>query len=141
MGPPFCFLVDGLTKKEEDALIATADEVSAGFLQGPYSEEEVSVLLDGDDWSLNPRFALFQGAASKVRAIDDAKQSNVNMAYSSTVKLQLQDVDYVAAMVLRVMAESRVRDRLQTSAGLVRPSTWQRRISSSLFNRCIKSMP
>ena len=49
---------------------------------------------------------LFQGANNKVRVIDDAKQGSVNAAYSSTVKLQLQDVDYAAAMVVEVMRQS-----------------------------------
>ena len=96
-----------LTTTEEKALMeATDNEVERGFLQGPYSEAEMSVLMESEDWSLNPRFVLFQGANNKVRVIDDAKQGSVNAAYSSTVKLQLQDVDYAAAMVLEVMRES-----------------------------------
>eukprot|EP00435_Cladocopium_sp_Y103_P057714 s379_g20.t1 len=92
--------------EEENALLdATAEEVSRGFLGGPYSESEISVLLETDDWSLNPRFVLFQGSNNKVRVIDDAKQSAVNSAYTSTVKLQLQDVDYAAAMVVFLMHE------------------------------------
>ncbi|CAL1163338.1 unnamed protein product [Cladocopium goreaui] len=95
-----------LSKSEEDALTeATAMEVDKGFLQGPCTEEEMSVLMGTDGWSLNPRFVLFQGSSQKVRVIDDAKQSAVNAAYSSTVKLQLQDVDYAAAMVLGAMRE------------------------------------
>ena len=96
-----------LTTTEETALLeATANEVERGFLQGPYNEAEMSVLMGSEDWSLNPRFVLFQGADNKVRVIDDAKQGSVNAAYSSTVKLQLQDVDYAAAMVVEVMRES-----------------------------------
>ena len=91
---------------EEEALqTATAEEVQRGFLEGPYTENEISVLLDGESWSLNPRFALFQGSSGKVRIIDDAKKSGVNAAFSSTIKLQLQDVDYAAAMVLALMRE------------------------------------
>ena len=38
-----------LSKPEEDALIeATALEVEKGFLQGPYTEEEMSVLMGTD---------------------------------------------------------------------------------------------
>ena len=77
-----------------------------GFLQGPYSEAEMSVLMGTECWSLNPRFVLFQGTNQKVRVIDDAKQSAVNLAYSSTAKLQLQDVGYAAAMDLGVMREA-----------------------------------
>ena len=75
-----------MTSNEEKALIdSTQLEVERGFLQGPYSEDEMSVLLGTEDWSLNPRFVLFQGASNKVRVIDDAKQSSVNAAYSSTI--------------------------------------------------------
>ena len=96
-----------LTQLEESALIeATAVEVEKGFLQGPYTEAEMTVLLGTESWSLNPRFVLFQGANNKVRVIDDAKQSSVNAAYSSTVKLQLQDVDYAAAMVVEMTRAS-----------------------------------
>eukprot|EP00435_Cladocopium_sp_Y103_P033666 s1851_g8.t1 len=101
MGMDKCFSVE-----EEDALQkATAEEVSLGFLEGPYREDEISVLLDTETWSLNPRFALFQGPSGKVRIIDDAKKSSVNASYSSTVKLQLQDVDYAASMVVALMQE------------------------------------
>ena len=91
------------TAEEQQALLdTTSDEVSRGFLEGPYSEDEMTVLLETDQWSLNPRFVLFQGSSRKVRIIDDAKKSCVNDAYSSTVKLQLQDVDYVASMVVEL---------------------------------------
>jgi len=72
-----------LSKSEEDALLeATSSEVEKGFLQGPYSEAEMSVMMGTECWSLNPRFVLFQGVNQKVRVIDDAKQSAVNSAYS-----------------------------------------------------------
>ena len=95
-------------KPEEEAALleTTAEEVAKGFLEGPYSEQEISVLLETEDWSLSPRFVLFQGTGGKIRVIDDAKKSSVNAAYSSTVKLQLQDVDYAANMVLFLMSES-----------------------------------
>ena len=100
----------GFSCEEEQALLeATAAEVERGFLQGPYTQQELDVLL-GEDWSLNPRFALFQGANNKIRVIDDAKQSGVNSAYSSMVKLQLQDVDYAAAMVLGAMQAASTSD-------------------------------
>ena len=93
--------------EEEQALIeTTSDEVSRGFLQGPYTEQEMSVLQETEGWSLNPRFALFQGTTGKIRVIDDAKRSAVNSAYSATVKLQLQDIDYAANMVLLAMKEA-----------------------------------
>ena len=95
------------TAEEEKALIeTTSDEVLRGFLQGPYTEQEMSVLQETEGWSLNPRFALFQGTTGKIRVIDDAKRSAVNSAYSATVKLQLQDIDYAANMVLLAMKEA-----------------------------------
>ena len=96
-----------ISEEDEQALLDTTnEEVSRGFLQGPYTEQEISVLLETEEWSLNPRFALFQGTSGKVRVIDDAKKSAVNSAYTSTVKLQLQDIDYAANMVLAIMAEA-----------------------------------
>ena len=98
------------TSEEQKALLeTTAEEVKMGFLEGPYNEEEISVLLETDQWSLNPRFVLFQGSSRKVRIIDDAKKSCVNEAFSSTVKLQLQDVDYVASMITFVAKEAASR--------------------------------
>ena len=63
-------------------------------------------MLGTEDWSLNPRFVLFQGTAGKTRVIDDARKSSVNAAFSSTIKLQLQDVDYAANMVLFAMLQA-----------------------------------
>ena len=98
------------TSEEQKALLeTTAEEVKMGFLEGPYNEEEMSVLLETDQWSLNPRFVLFQGSSRKVRIIDDAKKSCVNEAFSSTVKLQLQDVDYVASMITCMAKEAASR--------------------------------
>ena len=96
--------------EEQTALLeTTAEEVKMGFSEGPYNEEEMSVLLETDQWSLNPRFVLFQGSSGKVRIIDDAKKSCVNEALSSTVKLQLQDVDYVASMITLMAKEAASR--------------------------------
>ena len=58
------------------------------------------MFLGTEQWS-------FQGACKKVRIIDDAKKSCFNEAYSSSVKLQLQDVDYVASM-MNVMAKEAI---------------------------------
>ena len=96
-----------ITAAEESALLeATADEISRGFLQGPYSEDEMTVLQEDEKWSLNHRFVLFQGTSGKVRVIDDARRSAVNSAYSSTIKLQLQDIDYAANMVMLALKEA-----------------------------------
>ena len=95
-----------MTRDEQLSLQeTTAAEVERVFLQGPYAEDEMTLLFGSENWTLNPRFVLFQGANNKVRVIDDAKQGSVNAACSSTVKLQLQDFDYAAAMVIQIMRE------------------------------------
>jgi len=92
---------------EEEALVeATASEVSRGLLQGPYTEDEMIVLMGSDDWTLNPRFVLLQRSNNKVRVTDDAKQVSVNASYSFTIKLQLQEVDYAASMAVEIMHAS-----------------------------------
>jgi len=75
-----------------------------GFLQGPYMEQQILVSLETEEWLLNLRFVLFQGTGGKVRVIYDAQKSAVNSTYMSTVKLQLQDIDYAAYMFLAIMA-------------------------------------
>jgi len=67
-------------KPEEEAALleTTAEEVARGFLKGPYSEQETSVLLETEERSLSPRFVLFQGTSGKITVIDDAKKSSVN---------------------------------------------------------------
>ena len=62
----------------------------------------MSELVGHSDWLLNPRFVLYQGENSKVRIIDDAKVSSLNAAYTSVIKLQLQDSDYISSMAMEV---------------------------------------
>ena len=60
-------------------------------------------VMGGHRWLLNPRFVRNQGSSRKPRVIDDAKVSFLNLAYTSTVKLQLQDTDFIAAMSYELM--------------------------------------
>ena len=96
-----------LTPADEEELAAAAQkEVSLGFLEGPFTESQLDGFYGHQKWLLNPRFALHQGL-NKVRVIDDAKASSLNTAYSSTFKLQLQDNDYIAAMIRATMIEQK----------------------------------
>ena len=71
-----------------------AEEVSLGFLEGPFvSEQEVSNILGHSKWRIMRRFVIEQG--SKLRPIDDGLEAQLNAAYSSTIRLDLQDADYV----------------------------------------------
>ncbi len=92
-----------IDEKDINSMIETSnDEVARGFLEGPFSESEMSDLVGHHEWLLNPRFVLYQGESSKVRIIDDAKVSSLNAAYTSVIKLQLQDSDHISAMAMEV---------------------------------------
>lgn len=80
-----------------------AEEVEAGYLDGPYyTEEEVSKKLGHNRWSIIRRFVLVQGAELKLRPIDDALEGQLNMGYTSVSYLKLQDVDYVAGLAMKL---------------------------------------
>ena len=87
---------------QDDLHDATMKEVALGHLHGPYSEQEVAEHFGSDKWLFNPRFALYQGSENKVRAIDDGKRSALNLAYTTNFKLELYDVDTLAALVAAV---------------------------------------
>ena len=79
----------------------TLDEVDRGFLQGPYdSEAQVSELLGTYDWSMTPRFVLFQGEELKPRIIDNFKASAVNAAFGSSSYLDLHDTDFLSCFLV-----------------------------------------
>ena len=52
--------------------------------------------------AFQPSNAVYQGAESKIRAIDDGKRSALNLAYTTNFKLELYDVDTLAALVASV---------------------------------------
>ena len=89
-----------------DHLIETTDEeLSLGFLEGPFfSEDEVTQHLGRSDWSLVRRFVLVQGTEGKLRPIDDCLEAQLNFAYTSTSYLKLRDVDYISGLALKIAA-------------------------------------
>ena len=88
----------------------TSDEVTRGFVMGPFfSEDEVTKFLGYDQWSLVRRFVLVQGKEKKLRPIDDCLEAQLNSAYTSTIRLELQDSDYLANMALRLADKMKVR--------------------------------
>ena len=86
---------------QADLYEAAMKEVELGHLHGPLSEAEVTSHF-GTEWLFNPRFALYQGAENKLRAIDDGKTSGLNLAYNTNFKLELYDVDTLAALTAAV---------------------------------------
>ena len=87
---------------QADLYEATMLEVERGHLHGPFSESEVTSHFGTDKWLFNPRFALYQGSENKIRAIDDGKRSGLNLAYNTNFKLELYDVDTLAALAAAV---------------------------------------
>eukprot|EP00435_Cladocopium_sp_Y103_P043204 s207_g12.t1 len=87
---------------QRDLHETTMKEVELGHLHGRFSEDEVTAHFGTDKWLFNPRFALYQGSENKVRAIDDGKRSALNLCYTTNFKLELYDVDTLAALIAAV---------------------------------------
>ena len=87
---------------QKDLHEATMKEVDLGHLHGPFSEEQITEHFGTDKWLFNPRFALYQGSEGKIRAIDDGKRSALNLCYTTNFKLELYDVDTLAALLAAI---------------------------------------
>lgn len=89
-------------RPELDELVwqQTLEECQAGWMHGPYTEEQVSGLVGSSNWLATRRFPLEQ--KDKVRLIDDALASGLNSAYGTSNKLTLFDIDTLAALTLQV---------------------------------------
>ena len=72
-------------------------EVEAGFLEGPFTEEQIRNKLGTSQWSLTKRFCLYRGEERKIRVIDNYRDSGINSAFSSPSYLALQDTDFSLA--------------------------------------------
>ena len=84
------------------------EEVALGFLEGPFqSEEQVTENLGHADWTVMRRFVIQQG--KKLRPIDDGLEAQVNSAYSSTIDLELQDIDYVTTLAIQLGKHGKYR--------------------------------
>ena len=89
-------------RPELDALVwtQTLEERDAGWLKGPYSEDEVTQMVGSTQWLATRRFPLEQ--KDKTRLIDDALASGLNSAYGTSNKLTLFDVDTLVALALQI---------------------------------------
>eukprot|EP00435_Cladocopium_sp_Y103_P065339 s704_g27.t1 len=97
---------------EETAL----EEIKLGFVEGPFlNEAEVTAYLGRSDWCVIRRFVLVQGAEMKLRPIDDCLEAQLNLAYTVTSYLKLQDVDYVAGLALKIAERSAGRAAGETT--------------------------
>eukprot|EP00435_Cladocopium_sp_Y103_P041941 s3762_g11.t1 len=88
-------------RAELDRLVwqQTLDECEAGWMHGPYDEEQVTHMVGSPDWLATRRFPLEQ--KDKTRLIDDALASGLNSAFGTSNKLTLFDIDTLVAMVLQ----------------------------------------
>ena len=86
-----------------DHLEQTAEEeISLGFVEGPFEpEEQVTAYFGHDRWSVR-RFVLVQGAEMKLHPVDVCLEVQINQGFTSSSYLKLQDIDYIAGMALRV---------------------------------------
>ena len=89
--------------KQDDLHRATLEEVGLGFLEGPFTEQQLDQKFNGE-WLLNKRFLLYQGSPEepKHRVIDDCRRSGLNDAYTTNFKLQLYDMDTLACILAAV---------------------------------------
>ncbi|CAE7300217.1 kptA [Symbiodinium sp. KB8] len=81
-------------------LEATRKELASGFIQGPFTEEQVTAHFGHRHWLAIRRFIIKQG--QKLRPIEDCCEAHLNEAYAATIKLRLQDADFFVAMALEV---------------------------------------
>ena len=94
------------------------EEVEMGILEGPMSEAQVTATLGHNSWSSIRRFGLDQG--SKIRPIDDGRESQTNNTFTSDLKLDLQGIDYMANLALLI---SRAENERSLANG-VPPTKW-----------------
>ena len=86
-------------EQERDLVRESQEEVEAGFLKGPFTEDQLNKKLGTDHWSLTRWFCLYQGKERKIRVIDNYKDSGVNAAFSSSSYLALQDTDFIVGFL------------------------------------------
>ena len=91
---------------------ATSEEVDMGFLEGPFTEKEVSDFFHTEDWNCIRRFLILQGAEKKPRPIDDGHEALINNCYTSTIKLELQSSDFVTCMATTLARRESERSKL-----------------------------
>ena len=116
-------------------------EVDAGFLKGPFTADQISEMLQSDNWSLSQRFAFYQGDERKVRIIDNYKDSGVNQAFGSSSFIALQDTDFMVGLLKFLMNVTANRHEVTVplSDGRVETGRWHSSIADrpALMGRCV----
>ena len=86
---------------DEEVWNETIQERDLGWLEGPYSQDEVDARFPAG-WCAARRFGLMQ--SGKLRCIDDLSEPGTNSAFGATEKLSLMGLDAVAGLVRFVHA-------------------------------------
>jgi hypothetical protein len=87
---------------EQDLLLwnETLQEVQRGWLRGPYTEQQVSEILQTQNWICARRFPIVQGP--KTRLIDDCREPQLNTALRTTEKLGLMGIDHFSILAMAI---------------------------------------
>eukprot|EP00435_Cladocopium_sp_Y103_P068420 s303_g31.t1 len=127
--------------QEKDLEDESLAEVEAGFLSGPFLQEEISELVGSEQWSLSKRFALYQGEDRKIRIIDNFRDSGINSAFASSSYLALHDTDFVIGFLRFFMWVVSNSDEVVVpmSDGTVLRGAWHKsvRAKPALLGRCV----
>ena len=100
----------GRPEIDKDVWDVTKDELSKSWLSGPFTEDELRLML-GPMYVVSRRFGINQN--DKVRQIDDLSASLVNASFSVRFKVDLGGIDE-AALVAKMMLEAVGDDRSVT---------------------------
>ena len=128
-------------EQREDLERESMTEVDAGFLKGPFTVNQISEMLQSDDWSLSKRFALYQGEERKGRIIDNYKDSGINQAFGSSSYIALQDTDFVVGLLkfLMQVMTNECEVNVTLSDGRVLRGSWHSSFADkpALLGRCV----
>ena len=128
-------------EQREDLERESMTEVDAGFLKGPFTVNQISEMLQSDDWSLSKRFALYQGEERKVRIIDNYKDSGINQAFGSSSYIALQDTDFVVGFLkfLMQVMTNECEVNVTLSDGRMLRGSWHSSFADkpALLGRCV----
>ena len=117
------------------------EEVAAGFLEGPFTEAQLTQRLGTDQWSLTKRFCLYQGEEKKIRVIDNYRDSGINSAYASSSYLALQDTDFIVGMLRFMLLVCARRDKVVVplSSGEILEGDWDSamQLQPNWLGRCV----
>ena len=116
-------------------------KLQRGFLEGPFTEAQLTQRLGSDQWSLTKRFCLYQGEEKKIRVIDNYRDSGINSAYASSSYLSLQDTDFIVGMLRFMLVVCARRDRVVVplSSGETLEGDWDSamQLQPNWLGRCV----